>query len=337
MSPRRGPAAALPLLLALSLGACSTQATQTGPRGRHPRITSSVPTVVSTTTTSSPGGGAEGVPALAHVFVVVMENLGASGALAVPAVAQLAHEYQSTTAWYAVSHPSLPNYLALVSGTTFGVGTDCTSCIQHGANLGSQLSGAGVSWGAYFEGMPSPCFLGPQSADASYAQKHDPFAYFDDIRASPALCAHLQPLSALTPLLAGPAAAVPRFVWVTPSMCHSGHDCSPSVAGTWLAGFVAQVTSSSAFRAGGLLVVTWDEGGGDSGLDPSSGAITSGGGGQVLTLVVAPGAPAGRVLPGPYDHYSLLRTVEDALGLPHLGQAAAPAVQPLTAFFPAGH
>ena len=274
------------------------------------------------------------MPAVSHLFVVVMENLGAPGALAVPQIAVLAHRYQWTTSWYASAHPSLPNYLALVSGSTWGVTSDCTSCIQSGPNLATQLDAAHVSWGAYFGAMPSPCFLGPQSPDGGYAQKHDPFAYFTDVRSDPARCGHLQPLPALAPLLAGPAEAVPRLVWVTPDMCDSGHDCGAATAGAWLARFVDQVTASAAWRGGGLLVVTWDEGDTDAGLDPSTGTVRpSGGGGPVLTVVATPAGPAGRSLPGPYDHYSLLRTVEDAFGLPLLGAAAAPGVHALGAFF----
>ncbi len=266
-----------------------------------------------------------------------MENLSASGALAVPSIAALAHRYAWASSWYATAHPSLPNYLALVSGRTWGVSSDCTGCLQPGPDLGAQLEAAGISWGAYFEGMPSPCFLGDQSADGSYAAKHDPFRYFLDVRDSPAACAHLQPLGALVPLLQGPAAAVPRVVWVTPSMCHSGHDCSPATAGAWLSSFVAQVTASAAWRAGGLLVVTWDEGSGDAGVDPTTGAVSSqGGGGRVLTLVVAPGIPPGTTVAVAYTHVSLLRTIEDALGLPLLGHAASPGVRPMTAFWQAG-
>jgi phosphatidylinositol-3-phosphatase len=279
------------------------------------------------------------VPSLAHVFVVLMENLGVQAASSTPAFAHLAQRYQSTTHWYAVAHPSLPNYLALTSGSTWGVDSDCTDCNQSEPNLGSQLQGAGISWDGFFEDMPSPCFLGAQSPDGNYAKKHDPFAYFTDIRDDPALCSHLQPLSALAPLLSGPAGAVPRFVWVTPNLCHDGHDCSPTDAGSWLSGFVSEVTASSAYKDGGMLVVTWDESDGsdDSAMNTTTGAVTSsGGGGQLLTLVMVPGAPAGRVLPGPYDHYSLLRTIEDSFGLPRLGHAADPGVRPLTAFFSSG-
>jgi phospholipase C len=179
--------------------------------------------------------------------------------------------------------------------------------------------------------------LGPQSADGSYAQKHDPFAYFRDVRATPSQCAHLQPLGALTGLLASaPSSAVPRFVWVTPNLCHSGHDCGAATGGAWLAGFVNSVTASSAWRDGGALVVTWDEGTDSRGLDPATGAVLAdGGGGNVLTLVIAPGVRAGEKVGTPFDHYSLLRTVEDAFGLPLLRAAAAPGTRPMTAFWSA--
>ncbi len=317
-----------------SLAGCGSAPPHPSAAGPTPRAHGA--TTTSPPTTTAAPAGAEGVPAFGHVFVVLMENLSAAGATSVASIAALAARYESTTDWYAVSHPSLPNYLALVSGSTWGVSSDCTSCLQNGATIATQLEGAGISWDAYFGGMPGPCFLGPQSSDGSYAMKHDPFAYFTDIRSSPALCAHLQPLASLTPLLSGPATSVPRFVWVTPTMCDSGHDCPASTAGAWLSGFVHAVTASAAWRTGGLLVVTWDEGSDDSGIASATGAPGTSGGGRVLTLVAAPGVPAGRVVGGPFDHYSLLRTVEDAFGLPRLGQAAAPGVRALGAFFPAG-
>jgi phosphatidylinositol-3-phosphatase len=262
-----------------------------------------------------------------------MENLSEPGALATPSIASLSRQYAISTAYYAVSHPSLPNYLALVSGSTWGTSSDCTDCYVEGANLASQLKSAGISWGAYFEGMPGPCFTGPESG-GTYAKKHDPFVYFDDVRADTELCSHVQPFSSLTPLLSQDASAVPRLVWVTPDLCNDGHDCPASVAGQWLSRFVSEVTASAAWRQGGVLFVTWDEGTDDSGVDPSTGAVTSsGGGGHVLTIVVAPGVPRGTEVSGAFDHYSLLRTVEDALGLPLLGEAGAPGVHPMTAFW----
>jgi phosphatidylinositol-3-phosphatase len=127
---------------------------------------------------------------------------------------------------------------------------------------------------------------------------------------------------------------VPRFVWVTPNLCHSGHDCGPAAGGAWLSGFVASVTASPAWRNGGALVVTWDEGTDNRGLDPATGTLVGdGGGGNVLTLVIAPGISAGLKVTAPLDHYSLLRSIEDAFGLPLLREAGAPGTSPMAAFW----
>jgi hypothetical protein len=268
------------------------------------------------------------------VFVVVMENLSEQQALATPSIRALAHRYGFATSYYGVSHPSLPNYLALVSGSTWGVTSDCTACYVSGPNLASQLESAGIGWGAYFEGMPSPCFTGPESPDGSYAQKHDPFVYFGEVREVAALCSHLQPLSSLEVQLSSNSPSIPRFVWVTPNLCDDGHDCSSAHAGAWLTGFVDSVTSTTAWKDSGAMFVTWDEGTDDSGVDPSTGAVSAqGGGGNVLTMVISPDVGAGTEVSLPLDHYSLLRTIEDAFGLGLLGDAAAAGTRALGAFF----
>jgi len=273
------------------------------------------------------------VPAFSHVFVVVMENLGYAGAIAVPGFARLAARYASATRYYAFGHPSLPNYLDLTSGSSWGIASDCPTCYVAAPNVASQLQAAHVSWGAYMEGVPSPCWLAPYGP-GGYAGKHDPFAYYLAIRDSRAACSHIRPLPDLYRALAGPAAAVPRFVWVTPNLCHDGHDCPPSVAAAWLDGFVGRVVASAAWRHRGVLFVTWDEANGDSSGVGASGRVTAGGGGgRVLTLVIAPGVPAGLRVGAVYDHDSLLATVEDAFGLPLLNGARRAA--PLTAFFQA--
>lgn len=255
-----------------------------------------------------------------------MENLGYSQALRLPYVARLAARYAVATHYDAVAHPSLPNYLALTSGHTW-VTSDCWYCYVPGPDLAGELSRAGIAWGAYMEGLPAPCWLGPWWPPGRYAGKHDPFRYYLDVRGSPALCARIQPLTSLTAALRRPsdAAAVPRFVWVTPDLCHDGHDCPPARADAWLRGFVPLVLRSEAWRAGGVLFVTWDEAEGDD----------RGGGGRVLTLVVAPDVRPGLRVDVPYSHYSLLRTVEEAWGLPLLGGSGAAGVRAMTAFWSA--
>jgi phosphatidylinositol-3-phosphatase len=268
---------------------------------------------------SAPVGAAAG-PTFSHLFVVVMENRSYAAAMGDPTIAAIARRGALFTNYYAVSHPSLPNYLALTGGSTFGIASDCVTCYVSANNLGQQLTAANVSWDAYLEGVPGPCFLDPYGG-SDYAAKHNPFRYFDDVRSSRAACSHLRPLTDLAPTLARPAASVPRFVWVTPDLCHDGHDCSTPIAAAWLKSLVAEVTSSAAYRAGGALVITWDEGDGSAGLGASRRAGATGGGGRVPAIVLSTATTPGTRVGAARDHYSLLATVEDVFGLARLAHA----------------
>src|SRR5215213_3125040 len=129
---------------------------------------------------------ANGIPAFSHVFQIVMENHEYSsiiGSSSAPYTNSLAQQYSHATNFYGTRHPSLPNYLAMIGGDTFGITTDCTSCFVNATNLVDQLEGAGKSWKGYMESMPSPCFVGDQAP--LYRQKHNPFIYFDSIRLNP--------------------------------------------------------------------------------------------------------------------------------------------------------
>jgi hypothetical protein len=276
-----------------------------------------------TTSTSTTGPPVtHGLSHFAHVMVVVMENLSYASALATPGFAALAHRYAYATDSYAASHPSLPNYLALTAGSTFGRTSDCLTCYVTADNLAAQLSAAHVSWGDFSEGVSAPCYLG--TSYGSYAAKHNPFRYYADVRTSPALCAHLLPLSVLTDAARRGASAVPAFSFVVPDVCHDGHDCAPAVAAAWLTGFLAAVTASAAWRDHGLVIVTWDESeGDDSAMAPSGQVVATGGGGHILTMVLAHGAPRGTVLTAPLTDDAILATIERNFGLGYLGGAAA--------------
>jgi phospholipase C len=280
---------------------------------------------------AQPESGQAGVPAFSHVFVVVMENLDYSSALATPELASIAAQYALATSYYGVSHPSLPNYLALTSGSTWGISSDCTDCYVSAPNLFSQFASAHLSFDAYMQGIPNSCYLDPYGG-VDYAGKHDPFRYYDDVRKSPALCAHIEPYTELGPLLGGSGRTVPRFVWVTPNLCNDGHNCFATTAAIWLGSFVSSVTKSAAWRDGGVLFVTWDESDGDdSAVVPPGRIVSSGGGGHIMTLVIAPGVREGLRVDVPYNHYSLLATVEDAFALPLLGHASS--ATPMASFF----
>lgn len=240
---------------------------------------------------------ASAAPARPHVFVIVMENASLARALAAPAIGALASKYRVATNYHAVARPSLPNYLALTSGSTWGVADDGYHVLPAGG-IGAQLSGAGLSWRAYMEGLTAGgCLNSPYP----YAVKHNPFAYYGG-----ACPDNVVPLDGLDADLAG---ETPQFVWISPGLCHDGHDCALAEAGAWLAELVARIVASASFRERGTLFLVWDEG--DGGDDAN-----------LVPLIVVTPDPAARRSAERYDHYSLLATIEDTFGLPRLGAAA---------------
>lgn len=261
----------------------------------------------------------------AHVAVMVMENEefgDVIGSPAAPFINSLAHRYALAHNLYAISHPSLPNYLALTGGSTFGITSDCTDCSVRATSLVDQLEQRGLTWKAYMEDLPRPCFTGAGSG--GYAQKHDPFAYYTRITGDPARCRRIVPLSQLTSDARG--GRLPRFVWITPNLCHDMHDCDVSTGDHFLSREVPPLLRALGPR--GVLFLVWDEGSSDSGC------CRLASGGHVVGVVAGGLASRGAQLGTPVDHYSVLQTVEDLLALPRLRGAACactPSLAPLLA------
>jgi hypothetical protein len=259
-----------------------------------------------------------------RVAVIVMESAGYGdiiGSRDAPYINGLARTYGLATNMYAISHPSLPNYLALTGGSTFGIGSDCTGCSVSASGIVDQLTSAGVSWKAYMEDMPSPCFTGASSG--RYAKKHDPFVYYRDVAGDPTRCSQVVPLTELSSDVAGNA--LPSFVWISPNLCHDMHDCGVSTGDRFLAGLVPSLLSALGQR--GLLFITWDEE-----HKAGGGCCRLASGGHVAALVAGGAARRGARLTTPVDHYSVLQTIEDLLGLPRMRGAACtctPSLQPL--------
>jgi phosphatidylinositol-3-phosphatase len=243
------------------------------------------------------------VPAFDHIFVVIMENHGYDeiiGSPDAPYLNQIANGYGVATNYVSVAHPSLPNYLALTSGDTFGITTDCTDCFQLAPNLVvDRVAASGRSWRAYMESMPSPGYVG----DAyPYMQKHDPFVYYDDVRTDPAQLAKVVPYDQLSADLAT-AQTTPAFGWITPNMVNDMHDGTVAQGDSWLSTEIPKLLAAPAWtEQQSLLVITWDE-------DDNAP------GNQVATLVIAHQVAAGFRSAVAYNHYSLLRTIEVAWGL----------------------
>jgi len=251
-------------------------------------------------------------------MVVVMENRDYSSVIgdsSAPNTNSLASRFGLATRAYGTSHPSLPNYLELVSGSTFQISDDCTSCSVDGTTLVDQLQGRGVDWRAYMEGAPTPCYLGASSS-SGYAKKHDPFVYFAHIRGDPSMCNRVVPGAQLQSDIA--SNRLPPFVWLTPDLCNDGHDCSTATADAYLGRLVNAVLSSSWYSAGGVVIVTWDEG------EDASGCCSGAHGGHIATLVIFAAVHPGARLDTAVDHAGTLRTIEALYGLPPLGDAACP-------------
>ncbi len=270
------------------------------------------------------------IPAFSHVFIIMMENeaidqiLGNTNA---PYINSLAQQHAVAANYYGIIHPSLPNYIAAISGDTQGITSNCTDCFVAAPNISDQIEAAGKTWKAYMESMPSPCFVG--DSGRLYRQKHNPFIYFDNIRNNPARCANIVPFSQFDADLQ--ANTLPDYVWITPNMCNSLHDCSLETGDTWLQTWVSKILAAPAWQQNGVLFLTFDESnGGDN-----NGCCVYAAGGHILTLVISPLAKPAYQSQIAYDHYSLLRTIEQAWGMPLLGKANCDCSQPMADFFPA--
>ncbi|HEY1594487.1 MAG TPA: alkaline phosphatase family protein [Thermoleophilaceae bacterium] len=235
-----------------------------------------------------------------HVVWIVMENKSYSdlvgGSPDSAFTRSLAASCGAATNFHAEAHPSLPNYIAMTSGSTHGVHDDAapSSHSLKGPSIFSQL---GSRWRALQESMPKPCL---RSATTLYAPKHNPAAYYTGITAA---CSRQD-----VPLGKSPDLSA-RFTFITPNLCHDTHNCDVRTGDRYLSTFIPQLVNSSEYKAGRTAIfLTYDE---DDGSSSN----------HIPTLVIAPQVKPGLRASGRFTHYSLLRTTEDMLGLKHLGAA----------------
>jgi len=257
------------------------------------------------------------------VFVVVMENANWSHVRDNPSAPYLngtllpasahAEQYYNPPGL----HPSEPNYLWMEGGTDYGIRDDADPAQHHlrfTDHLVTLLREAGISWRSYQEDIGAQeC---PVVSHGLYAAKHNPFVFFDDVAGDQAFCvAHNRPLDDLASDLQNDSVA--RYAFITPNLCHDMHggpDCPRDVVGAgdaWLSQWVPRILASKAWKRGGALFITWDEGEGSSD-------------GPIGMIVLSPFARKGFASNTRWTHSSLLRTVQEIFGVgPLLCDAAA--------------
>ena len=256
-----------------------------------------------------------------HVVLVVEENHSYGdviGSPDMPYLNSLASKYALATQYFAVAHPSLPNYVMLTTGQMEAI-TDTFSGTISDDNIVRELTKAGKSWKAYVESIPSAGYTGGDSG--LYARRHDPFVYLSDIDSNSSEASNVVPFTQFAADLANNA--LPQYSFIAPNLDDDAHNGSLAQADAWLQANVDPLISNPAFQSSGLLIITFDEG------DQSD---ISHGGGQVATVLVGSKVKAGYQSKTFFQHPSTLRLILAASGVDSFPGLAAVAPD-MTEFF----
>ena len=255
---------------------------------------------------------ASGVPPLNRVVVVVMENKSYDQVRTQPYTSSLIAAGAVLTNSFGVTHPSQPNYFALWAASTLGVVNN--NCPPAGTpfsaeNLGHACEASGRTWRAYSENLASAgataCSYDGNASSGLYTRKHEPWTNFSNLNH-----ANERPYTDLAADIA--ANALPNLVFIIPNNCHNTHNsttpgCGIADGDAWLAANLPAVRA--ALGPSGVLILTWDE---DDNFA----------GNHILTVFVGPTVIPGAVSTRTVTHYTLVRTICEALGLPNFGSAA---------------
>jgi acid phosphatase len=297
--------------LARLIGAGLAGCLVAGCSGGQPGSTTSSPAPVSAApAVSSPATDAAAAAGVSKILVIMEENHGTPEVFpsGMPYLWQLARRYAHASDWSAITHPSLPNYLAIFSGSAFNDPPDCgpgPGCTYPAPSVFGQALALGRTARSYEESMPRPC---DRSDSGAYAVRHNPWAY---IPGETAAC-RSGDVPAGTPSGGALASAVragtlPSVGLITPNLINDAHDGTLGQADAWLRRWMPVIMSGPDWRHGRLAIaVVFDEG--EPGL-------------HVPFVLIAPGL-SGAVVRQPLDHYALTRLIDQIIGAPPLRQAA---------------
>lgn len=242
-----------------------------------------------------------------HVVLVVLENEDAKRADTQPYLRELASRGALLNNYHALTHPSQPNYIALVAGSVFDVKSDKPVVID-ARHIGNLIEEKGLTWKTYAENYPGNCSLKERIGVpffSQYVQRHVPFLRFKNVREDPARCARIVNASELDQDVAN--GTLPNFALYIPNDSNNGHDTGIERADSFLRKRFDPLLHDPRFADGTVFIVTFDEG---SDRGPN----------VVYTVLVGAGVRQGAVSNEWYDHYSLLRTIEEIFGTGTLGR-----------------
>jgi len=237
-----------------------------------------------------------------RIFIIMFENQAYEDVINDSNFLKFANAGLSFQNYYAITHPSQPNYIAQVAGSTLVVNSDGVYNLQ-GLSVVDLLEQRGVTWTAYIESYPGNCFTGATTSDGLYARKHNPFISFVNIQRNASRCANIVNANRLDSDLASGNLA--QYMYYTPNMQNDGHNTGISFAGNYLNTLFSPRLSK--FPARTLLLITWDEDNHQHGN-------------HIYTVALGSTITAGTKSNTRLTHYSLLRTVEDNWGLGNLGR-----------------
>jgi hypothetical protein len=312
---------------------------------------------------------ASAAPAFSHIYVIMEENTSYDAIVGnmadAPYINSLINTYGFAANYYGVTHPSEPNYIASIAGDFFGLHADDPAFRSDATNLVDQLESKGLTWATYQQGLPavgSTVDQYPATGTGLYVKKHDPFMLFNDITSNPNRLKNIKPMDDLaTDLATGTA---PNYSFIVPDECHDMHGVSPpsaaaygmpwcgyppnfviphatvQAADSYLKYLVTTIMSSPAWTSDSVIVVTWDENEssglpssgptrGYAGKEGCCGSPPNDGGGRVPTIVIT-NTPTHLVSLNAYNHYSLMKTIENNWDLGCLLHTCDGSVQPMT-------
>lgn len=309
--------------------------------------------------TSVATASAKGVPRMDHIAIMMLENHSDQTVIGnpnAPKITALAHNYAFAAKYYGVTHPSLPNYIAITSGNNwYSNSDDPTQRFDH-VNIIDQLEARHISWKAYMESMPSAGYSEnyyvSDPDNALYVIRHNPFALYKDVYTNPARMRKIVPLGQLTKDLA--SGKLPQYMWISPNICNDMHGmpgkaCPYSadvllhkLTDDFVQTWVDRIQHSKGWTRNSVIFVVFDENDYDGNpatggwlnaegccdapvVPPNAPFFPKGGvyGGGISPLIVIGGTVKRRYeSQTPFNHYAILRFIEDSWSLPLLGMAS---------------